>query len=107
MQVRRSVAIDLLIALLVGLVVVFVAAGFLGGGDVNRLIPDTDKIERGLVEGDLGDDDVVGAACPHEGLKASGDNMECRVTLADGSERRVRVELLNDEGWLSFELLRG
>jgi hypothetical protein len=73
-------------------------------GDRNTFLPDAQAVEDRLV-GELGDSEVVAAECPEVALNDIGDAVTCAVTLADGTERRARLEIINDEGWTATTLL--
>lgn len=73
----------------------------------NVLAPDAREIEERLTSGGLPDARVVTAECPDEPrLREVGDRVTCTVILADGSRGRADVALMNDDGWISYELLR-
>lgn len=99
MRDRRRI-LDAILVMAGLLVALYVAALLLGGGE-NRRIPETAEIEETLL-GDP-DADVIEAACPDDPLTEAGDTLTCDVTLADGSTRRVMVELLNEDGWLTLQ----
>jgi hypothetical protein len=72
--------------------------------DQNTFLPDAQAVEDRLV-GELDDSEVVAAECPEVALNEVGDSVTCAVTLADGTERRARVEVINDDGWTATTLL--
>jgi hypothetical protein len=72
--------------------------------DQNTFLPDAQAVEDVLV-GELGDSEVVAAECPEVALNEVGDSVTCAVTLADGTERRAQLEIINDEGWTTTTLL--
>lgn len=44
--------------------------------------------------------------CPEDVTQAKGEEFDCEVNLADGSERKAAVTLTDDEGRFRFELKR-
>ena len=93
-------------AVIAFIVAVFAAAGalFLMSDGVGRTL-DGDSIAEGIASGVAEETgEAADATCPEDVPRLGGTTFTCVVTLADGTTADVEVEVLNDDGWLSYDL---
>lgn len=93
-------------AVIAFIIAVFAAAGvlFLMSDGVGPVLDDDRIAERvaSAVAEEAGQ--AADATCPGDVPRRGGTTFTCMVTLEDGTTAEVEVEVLNDDGWLSYDL---